>query len=478
MQGREARLLGARRAAHPPARDARAARASRLRDTRGGDERRRARRRARQCRAAAVVLTVQFSDAAASGTPRSHREEVGCARVRALRRAPLGARFLVGGRRRSAGMRCAARTGGSVPRGIGSRRSSAGSRSIVCPAGITLPPTPAPTSTRARTMRAERPPALQPPHLLRHVGLRADVHPLLVDVGHDRVDGDGEGGGEAEGEEEAPSRVVVVHLRNASMSACKAEARVIVERIARARKSEATVCAEERHNLQPESCEPHADRDMTRPPQISDSPPCAPPTSSSPALRRAASRSSTPFSASRRARRSVHVSGGPRQVAVHADHLRAGKRAAKALEVRSRLIAAGEAPPSVVVGADTVVDQGGAILEKPKSEAQATEMLGRLSGSTHAVHTGVALLYRDGSEACFCESSEVNFCDLATGGHRRVRCVRRADGQSRRVRHPGPRRRVRDRHTRLLLQRDGLPDAQILRNARRGAVGSGELRNF
>ena len=85
----------------------------------------------------------------------------------------------------------------------------------------------------------------------------------------------------------------------------------------------------------------------------------------------------------------------------------------KALEVRSRLIAAGEAPPSVVVGADTVVDQGGAILEKPKSEAQATEMLGRLSGSTHAVHTGVALLYRDGSEACFCESSEVNFCDLA-----------------------------------------------------------------
>ena len=149
----------------------------------------------------------------------------------------------------------------------------------------------------------------------------------------------------------------------------------------------------------------------------------------------------------------------------------------KALEVRSRLIAAGEAPPSVVVGADTVVDQGGAILEKPKSEAQATEMLGRLSGSTHAVHTGVALLYRDGSEACFCESSEVNFA-TSLRGHRRVRCVRRADGQGRRVRHPGPRRRVRDRHTRLLLQRDGLPDAQILRNARRGAVGSGELRNF
>ena len=33
-------------------------------------------------------------------------------------------------------MRCAVRTGGSVPRGIGSRRSSEGSRSIVCPAGI------------------------------------------------------------------------------------------------------------------------------------------------------------------------------------------------------------------------------------------------------------------------------------------------------------------------------------------------------
>ena len=80
------------------------------------------------------------------------------------------------------------------------------------------------------------------------------------------------------------------------------------------------------------------------------------------------------------------------------------------------MIAAGEAPPSVVVGADTVVDQGDDVKSsrsrnprrrRPRCSAR------RQGCSTHAVHTGVALLYRDGSEACFCESSEVNFCDLS-----------------------------------------------------------------
>ena len=53
-----------------------------------------------------------------------------------LRAARRSARASSAAAAASAGMRCAVRTGGSVPRGIGSRRSSEGSRSIVCPAGI------------------------------------------------------------------------------------------------------------------------------------------------------------------------------------------------------------------------------------------------------------------------------------------------------------------------------------------------------
>jgi len=45
----------------------------------------------------------------------------------------------------------------------------------------------------------------------------------------------------------------------------------------------------------------------------------------------------------------------------------------------------------VVVGADTVVVLRGHIMEKPKSESDAQEMLQALSGETHQVITGVAV---------------------------------------------------------------------------------------
>lgn len=44
-----------------------------------------------------------------------------------------------------------------------------------------------------------------------------------------------------------------------------------------------------------------------------------------------------------------------------------------------------------VLGSDTIVDLDGSILEKPESEAQAIEMLRKLSGAWHQVHTGVSL---------------------------------------------------------------------------------------
>jgi len=49
-------------------------------------------------------------------------------------------------------------------------------------------------------------------------------------------------------------------------------------------------------------------------------------------------------------------------------------------------------PDGLVIGADTVVALDGEILEKPKDAADAVRMLSRLSGRTHEVFTGVALV--------------------------------------------------------------------------------------
>ena len=49
------------------------------------------------------------------------------------------------------------------------------------------------------------------------------------------------------------------------------------------------------------------------------------------------------------------------------------------------------APDALVIAADTTVEIDGAIIAKPIDIADAREMLRRLSGRTHAVHTGVAI---------------------------------------------------------------------------------------
>lgn len=47
---------------------------------------------------------------------------------------------------------------------------------------------------------------------------------------------------------------------------------------------------------------------------------------------------------------------------------------------------------SVVVGADTIVVQGGEVMGKPKDAADAVSMLSRLQGREHQVYTGVACI--------------------------------------------------------------------------------------
>lgn len=65
----------------------------------------------------------------------------------------------------------------------------------------------------------------------------------------------------------------------------------------------------------------------------------------------------------------------------------------KAIEVWNRLSKTKDCP-DLVIGADTVVTLYDEIMEKPKDEEDAFEMLKKLSGLKHAVFTGVALVTR------------------------------------------------------------------------------------
>ena len=80
--------------------------------------------------------------------------------------------------------------------------------------------------------------------------------------------------------------------------------------------------------------------------------------------------------------------------------------AAKAEEV-----AAQAAPDDVVVAADTIVWLDGRPFGKPRSREEAMAMLRRLSGNTHHVYTGVAVL-RGGTERLGYECTAVHFREI------------------------------------------------------------------
>jgi septum formation protein len=66
----------------------------------------------------------------------------------------------------------------------------------------------------------------------------------------------------------------------------------------------------------------------------------------------------------------------------------------------------------VVLGADTTVVLDGEILGKPVDKADAARMLRALSGRTHRVITGVAVVTGRGVEVA-AEVTEVRFCELS-----------------------------------------------------------------
>jgi MAF protein len=68
------------------------------------------------------------------------------------------------------------------------------------------------------------------------------------------------------------------------------------------------------------------------------------------------------------------------------------------------LAAARGAGRGVILGADTIVVDYGQILGKPESVAEATSMLERLSGTTHRVLTGLALVEGEAEVLEVCET--------------------------------------------------------------------------
>lgn len=92
-------------------------------------------------------------------------------------------------------------------------------------------------------------------------------------------------------------------------------------------------------------------------------------------------------------------------------------------EAKARKVIAGlsEGPVDVlVIGADTVVVVGGRLLGKPADQAMARDMLGLLSGRTHTVYTGIAVLDAlDGRVERGAEQTQVSMAALGDDTIRR-----------------------------------------------------------
>ena len=84
--------------------------------------------------------------------------------------------------------------------------------------------------------------------------------------------------------------------------------------------------------------------------------------------------------------------------------------ASRAARDKALAVATGH-PGRLVLGADTVVEIDQEILGKPSSMDEAADMLRRLSGKSHLVHTALALV-TDGAAQEVVDSARVQFVDL------------------------------------------------------------------
>jgi len=81
---------------------------------------------------------------------------------------------------------------------------------------------------------------------------------------------------------------------------------------------------------------------------------------------------------------------------------------------KAELVAARAVGPAIVIAADTVVALDGAVMGKPRTSEDARHMLEKLSGRTHSVITGVALVrLPDVERREFAEITQVHFTALS-----------------------------------------------------------------
>lgn len=78
---------------------------------------------------------------------------------------------------------------------------------------------------------------------------------------------------------------------------------------------------------------------------------------------------------------------------------------------KAKHIAALHTPDAIVIGADTVVASEGKVLGKPADADGAFAMLSSLSGKTHCVYSGVAVVRGD-TLLCDCDVTQVRFRTL------------------------------------------------------------------
>lgn len=86
--------------------------------------------------------------------------------------------------------------------------------------------------------------------------------------------------------------------------------------------------------------------------------------------------------------------------------------AAELTATKKALATAAEHPNDIVIGADTIVVDGGKILGKPHGKEDATAMLSMLSGKEHTVITGVCIACKGKTEV-FHRESKVKFYPLS-----------------------------------------------------------------
>src|SRR5215467_170246 len=92
----------------------------------------------------------------------------------------------------------------------------------------------------------------------------------------------------------------------------------------------------------------------------------------------------------------------------------AGDLVRRLASAKAELVAARAVGPAIIIAADTVVALEGAVLGKPRTSDDARKMLEKLSGRTHNVITGVALVrLPDIERREFTEITQVHFTALS-----------------------------------------------------------------